>query len=576
VVEKGAKLPEKVLGSIERNALLNAARHEGKAQVGPVVSKVIGEFPDLKTKARDVAQAVQNKVREVNSMAIARQKAILQERYPEAEREPEKRPGRVGLPALPGAVKGAVVLRLPPEPSGFMTIGHAMAFTINYVYKEMYAGRLWLRFEDTNPRKVEKHYYESFRDGTRWLGIKWDYEKNVSSDLELIYDYGQKLLEEGNAYACGCDEAKVKRLRFAGEACEHREHSFQENLAIWEEMRSRRYGEGKYVVRLKGDMRSLDTSMRDPNIFRVVNHPHPLTGSRFVVWPTYDLEVVVEDELCKITHVLRSSEFHLELQALIRRLLSFHPVTTLQFSRFNFKGTPVSKRLLRPLVEKKLVGGWDDPRMPTIDGIKRRGILSQSIRDFTLQVGYTKSEHEYDWSLLFAVNRKLLDPTAKRLYFVPQPATLRVREAPRKRVTIPFHPDRDLGERELSVKDKFLIPSPDLSAMEEGETFRLMELYNVKLLKKGGREARGEYVTEDLIVGTKKVQWTTDSGKKIRVLEPGLLYPEDEKFDEKSLRFTEGTVEEAFDSIKIGEIVQFPRFGFCRRDSKDACILAHK
>ncbi len=576
VTSESNSLSGAAVSSVERNALLNALRHQGKADVGAVMSKVIGEFPELRTSAKEVAAAVEMKVREVNSMEVTMQEEILAERYPEARTKPPEKQGRVGLPPLPNA-KGALVLRLPPEPSGFMHIGHGMAFTINSIYAEKYDAKLWLRFEDTNPRTVAERYYESFREGCRWLGIRWDYEKSVSSDLETLYEYGQRLISEGNAYACGCDEKKMKKLRFKGIACEHREQSFERNLEIWNGMLSNKYEEGEYVIRVRGQMNSLDTSLRDPNIFRVIKHPHPLTGSRYVVWPTYDFEVVVEDEICKITHVLRSSEFHLDLQELIRRLLSLTPITVLQFSRFNFKGTPVSKRLLRPLVEKKLVDGWDDPRMPTIEGVMRRGIIPETIREFTLQVGYTKTEHVYDWSLLFAVNRKLLDPRTKRVYFVPKPALLVVEDAPEKRVKIPFHPEEDLGSRTITVSDKFQIPSEDLPNLKEGEVFRLMELYNVRLLKKSGRGARAEYVTEELLAGTKKLQWTTYPAKKrVKVLEPGPLYASDEEFDKESLKTTEGVAEEAFEDLKAGEIVQFPRYGFCRKDSPSVCILAHK
>jgi len=575
VAEKG-RLPSEVLESIERNALLNSLRHSGRAQAGAVINRVIAEFPELRTSAKEVAKAVQARVKDVNSMTLQKQQDLLQKRYPGVEEVGEKKEGRLGLPPLPNASKGAVTLRLPPEPSGFMHIGHGMAFTINDVYRQTYSGKLWLRFEDTNPRRVEKRYYENFREGIRWLGIGWDYEKSVSGDLDSVYGYGQRLLAQGNAYACGCEESRVKKLRFAGEACEHREQSVEKNLLVWSDMLSRRYGEGEYVIRMRGDMKSLDYSMRDPNIFRVIEHEHPLTGSRFIVWPTYDFEVVVEDELCSVTHVLRSSEFHLDLQALLRKFLQLRPVTVVQFSRFNFKGTPVAKRLLRPLVDEGLVTGWDDPRMPTIEGVRRRGISPEAIRDFTLQVGYTKTEHEYDWSLLFAVNRKLLDAKTKRVYFVPRPLPLTVDGAPRKRVSIRFHPEKELGERAISVSNTFRVPSDDVLSMKEGETFRLMELYNVKLLEKSSKGARGAYLSDELLAGTKKLQWTTDESRRIEVLEPGPLFDEDGKFNRESLRRTEGEVEQSFEDLDRGEVVQFPRYGFCRVDSDDVCVLAHK
>lgn len=372
VNEKPMALTQAALDAVERNALVNASRHDGKAEVGAVVSKVLGEFPELRSRAGDVASAARGVVGKVNAMGQAEQLGLIAQKYPESAHQKE-REGRVGLPALPNAEKGKVAFRLPPEPSGFMTIGHAMSFTINYLYSEMYDGDLWLRFEDTNPKKAVKRYYESFRKGLAWLGIKYGHEKNVSEDNELIYGYGTRLIREGKAYTCSCDQAKVKKLRFEGTTCEHRGRSPDENMQIWEEMLARKHREGSWVVRLKGDMGSADYSLRDPNVFRIIEHEHPVTGSKYVVWPTYDLANAVEDEVCGITHILRSSEFHTALQQLIRETLSFRRVEVIQFSRFNFKGTPVHKRLLRPLVEQGLVTGWDDPRMPTVEGVRRRG-----------------------------------------------------------------------------------------------------------------------------------------------------------------------------------------------------------
>ncbi len=574
--EDAASLAPEVHSSAEKNALVNATRHAGKAEVGAVMSKVIGEFPTLRARAKAVATLVQETVRRVNSLGITKQEELLSQKFPEAASPPKEKEERMGLPPLPSAEKGAVVLRLPPEPSGFMHIGHAMAGAINYYYRQQYEGVLWLRFEDTNPRKVAKRYYQSFRDGYRWLGIRWDEEKSVSSDLEVIYGCGRKLIEQGQAYACACDVDRVKKLRFEGTACEHRGGTVESNLRIWDSMLSRKTKEGEYVIRIKGDMASLDYSLRDPNVFRVILHEHPLTGNMFVVWPTYDLEVVIEDQLCGVTHILRSAEFHVGLQQLIRKLLSFRDVTVQQFSRFNFRGTPVQKRLLRPLVEEHLVSGWDDPRMPTVEGVRRRGLLAETINRFTIQVGYTKSEHEYDWSLIFAVNRRLLDPVSKRVFFVPNPVKLKVEKAPKKNVSIPFHPDRDLGSRTIGVSGEFFVPAADVSRLEPGETFRLIDLYNAKLEKKGRGGAVASFAGEELLPDTRKLQWTTMPAIRIEVLEPGVLFDDDGKFNSESLAKTEGAVEEAFSDLKLGDIVQFPRYGFCRVDAKNVCILGHK
>jgi len=557
---------------IEKAALLNATKHRGRAEPGAVIGNVLAEVPSLRSDPGRIGREVAAVVRAVNALPLEEQEKRLAERFPEAEARSGKE-GRVGLPPLPSAVKGKTGFRLPPEPSGFMTVGHAMAFTINYLYKEQYDGQLWLRFEDTNPRKVAPQYYESFREGIRWLGIECDHEKNVSDDMELIYENGRKLLDRGDAYACSCDEAKVKRLRFDGTPCEHRDNPVETNIRIWEELLAKKHKEGSYVVRFKGDMKSPNYSLRDTNLFRVINHAHPLTGTKYTLWPTYDLANAVEDEVCGITHVLRSAEFRNELQAILRAALKFRKLEVIQFSRFNFKGATVSKRLLRPLVEQKVVSGWDDPRMPTVEGLKRRGILSQTIRDFTLQVGYTKTEHEYDWSMLLSLNRKLLDPISRRLFFVPDPVKLTVEGAPARRATIPFHPQKDLGERSIDTSGEFYVAGGDLKGVAKGAVFRLMDLYNVELTSMGATSS-AKYAGDEIIPNSRKFQWVTPSHSEAAVLVPDVLFLDDGTYNKDSLKEVSGYVEPSVSNLKTGDIVQFPRFGFCRLDSPGRFIMS--
>ncbi|HUI01659.1 MAG TPA: glutamate--tRNA ligase [Nitrososphaerales archaeon] len=576
------------LDAMEKYALLNAVGHGGKADVGAVVGKVMGAAPELRGSPKEVAKAAAETVKRVNSLSHPAQQSLLQERYPEAleasaerrsqlKKEEEARTSN--LPPLPNATKGSVVLRLPPEPSGYMHIGHAMAGVINATYRDAYEGELWLRFEDTNPRAVKNAYYQSFRDGYTWLGIRWDHEKSVSSDMDILYQYARTLVEKGDAYACACPADLVKNLRFEGRPCQHRAQTVEKNLEVWDGMLARKYNEGEWVIRLKGDLANLDHSLRDPNLLRVIDHPHPLVGDKYVVWPIYDFENVVEDKICGVTHVLRSSEFHVALQDVLRDLLGFPPIVVEQFSRFNFKGTPVSKRLIRPLVKEGVVSGWDDPRVPTIEGVRRRGILPEAIKQFTLQVGYGKTEHTFEWSLLFAVNRKILDPVAKRVFFVPDPVRLEVRGAPARKASLPFHPTQiQLGRREVSVgaDPVFLIPSADLAEVKAKEVFRLMDLYNVRLTRVGARP-EAEFAGDERVPDSRKVQWVVDNEEKrpVEVLEPSELYLDDEKPNPKSLVSRNGFAEHAFASLPIGEIVQFPRYGFVRLDAPGRCILAH-
>jgi len=549
-------------------ALKNAVDHDGKAMLGPVIAKILGEKPDLKAEIEKVKKAADEAVRKVNEMSLEDQRKLLENIAPElleAKKAEEKK-----LPPLPGAEKGRVVTRLPPEPSGYMHIGHAMSGFLNYLYAKMYDGKIWLRFEDTDPRKVKLEYYESFRRGYKWLGIEWDYEKNNSDDMELFYKYAEQLIKLGKAYVCTCSVEKIRRLRAAGEECEHRNRGIDENLHLWNEMLAGAFREGEAILRLVGDMKSKNTTMRDPALFRVIDHPHPLTGDKYKVWPLYDFAVSIEDHLCGVTHVLRTSEFALrdELQNYIRSLLGMKNPIYIEYSRFEFKGTPVSKRKLRALIETGIASRWDDPRFPTIDGIRRRGILPEAIKEFTItQTGFSYAKREYDWSLLFAINRRLLDPKARRLFFTPNPVKLLVEGSPKISVDVPYHPDnRELGSRKIEADGEFYISGEDFEEMKVGDILRLKYLMNLKILEKKREHVRAEFLSREPMKNIKIIQWVpVDEAVRIRVMVPDILYVNDE-VNPNSLKIVNGFGEREVEDVRVDEIVQFERFGFCRRD----------
>ena len=561
-------------------ALKNAVDHDGRAMPGPVISKILGEKPELRSEIRRVKEAAEKAVERVNQMSLEEQRRLLEEVAPEllkARKVEEKR-----LPPLPGAEKGKVVTRLPPEPSGYMHIGHAMSGLLNYLYARMYDGRIWLRFEDTDPRKVKPEYYESFRRGYRWLGIEWDHEKNNSDDMELFYKYAEQLIKMGKAYVCTCPVEKVRRLRASGEPCEHRNLGRDENLSLWNDMLAGGFREGEATLRLVGDMRSKNMTMRDPALFRIIEHPHPLTGDRYRVWPLYDFAVSIEDHLCGVTHVLRTSEFapRDELQNYIRGLLGMKNPIYIEYSRFEFKGTPVSKRKLRAIIEAGIASSWDDPRFPTIEGIRRRGILPEAIREFTIsQTGFSYAKREYDWSLLFAINRRLLDPKARRLFFVPDPVKLVIEDAPRLTIDAPYHPSNpDLGSRRIEAFQEFYIAGSDAEKMEQGSIYRLKYLLNFEVIAKDPEGAiRGRFLGREPMKDIQIIQWVpAESFVELEVIVPDVLYHNDE-VNPESLKIVKGYGERAVESVRVDEIVQFERFGFCRRDSAEELrfIKAH-
>jgi len=550
-------------------ALKNAVDHDGKAMAGPVIAKVIGENPELKKDVRRVKEIVEEVVEMVNSMKLEEQREMLMEIAPELLER--KKVEEKKLPPLPNAEKGKVVTRLPPEPSGYMHIGHGMSGLLNYLYAKMYDGFVWLRFEDTDPRKVKPEYYESFRRGYRWLGIEWDDEKNNSDDIELFYKYAEKLIKLGKAYVCTCPIERIRRFRREMKECEHKSQGVDENLDLWNRMLGGEFGEGEAILRLKGDMRSKNTVMRDPALFRIIDHPHPLTGRRYRVWPLYDFAVSIEDHLCGVTHVLRTSEFALrdELQNYIRELLGMRNPIYVEYSRFEFKGTPVSKRKLRALIEAGIASSWDDPRFPTIDGIRRRGILPEAIREFTVtQTGFSYAKREYDWSLLFAINRRLLDPKARRLFFTPNPAKLVVENSPKIFADIPYHPDnRELGSRRVEAEGEFYVSGGDFEEMKVGDVLRLKYLMNLRIIEKTDEYVRAEFLSREPMKNIKIIQWVpVHEAVRVKVLVPDIIYLNDE-INANSLKVVDGFGEKAVDDVEVDEIVQFERFGFCRRDS---------
>ncbi len=547
---------------IAKIVLENALEHDGKASESAVFSKIAGMDRSLLSDIESTKTRVKRIVLEINKKSLEE----LEKSAVEAGLSTEKKKAvkQTGIKELPN-VKGEVVLRLPPEPSGFMHLGHAIAGMINYIYKEKYGGELWLRFEDTNPNKVESRFVDSFREGYRWLNIKWDKEKFVSSDMDKMYEMGRKLIDDNAAYVCMCTPDSMKSNRLKGEECVHRKHTAEENRHLWDYAVDGDIKPGKAVVRFKGNMKDKDFSLRDPTIFRIIK----TTYKPYNLWPIYDFASVVEDSICDITHILRSNEFKVSFQNELRNALGLTKPTIIQFSRFNFKGTPFSKRKLRELIKNGFIDGWDDIRLPTVSSIRRRGITPESIKQFALSVGYSQSKHEYDWDLLLTLNRRIIDSRAKRYFFVSDPYNIVVEGSAEKDVKIPFHPSADLGFRSVKTDGSFMIDGKDARTLKEGDLVRLKELYTVEIKGVENREIRAKFVSEKMEGGEKIIQWVTSDNVDVKVLMVGNILNPDGSFNEDSLKTVEGVAESGVNSLKEGEIIQFERFGFCILDKKD-------
>jgi len=308
-LEEDAELKE----SIRKTALLNAVRHDGKAQAGPVVGKILGEKPELRTKAKELSALVSDVVREVNSLSSDEQKRIVEEKWPEALVK-EKVEEEKHLPPLPN-VDGypQVVTRFSPNPDCVIHLGSARAIILCHDYARMYKGRFVLRFEDTDPKlkRPVLEFYDLIREDLAWLGCKPDEEYIQSDRIPLYYEHAERLLKNGDAYVCTCKPESFREKILANQPCRCRDLPIEEHLARWRRMLEGGYKEGDAVLRVKTDLNHPNPAVRDWPAMRVIDsgrYPHPRVGSKYHAWPLYNLACGVDDHLMGITHIIRGKE----------------------------------------------------------------------------------------------------------------------------------------------------------------------------------------------------------------------------------------------------------------------------
>lgn len=555
---------------ILKHALKNAHDY-GKADPGAVAGKVINEFPDCKKDMKATMRKISGAVAEANALPKSELEARLSEFRFEKKEEKEK------TLELPDAVEGKVVTRFPPEPSGYLHIGHAKAAFLDYGCAKAHGGKMLLRFDDTNPEKESQEYVDETRKWLSWLGIEWSSETYTSDNIPKLYECGKKLILMGKAYVTTAKQEEISKMRSDGKPMvKGRDAAPKENLALFEKMLSGGFGEGEAVVLYKGDLKAQNTVMRDPALFRIIKKPHYRQGNKYAVWPSYDMDAPVMDSIEGVTHAMRSKEYELrdELYHAILKDLGLRVPKLVEFSRLSIKNAPISKRLITPLVKEGRVSGWDDPRLPTLAGLKRRGMKKEAIRGFVLSFGLSKVESNPSWEKLLSENRKLVDPLAKRFFFVADPVELHVKDLPAELeggdVEVRMHPKQDIGFRKIPVSGKLLIAKADADALSKGETVRLKDLCNIRITAKSAKGVSADFVSSEG-QAEKKMQWVSgakDGSLECDVLVPGDLLKDDETVDPDSLKTVKGRCEPSCASLPEGEVVQFERFGFCVLDAK--------
>jgi len=386
-----------------------------------------------------------------------------------------------------------IVTRFPPEPNGYLHIGHAKSICLNFGLAEKFNGICHLRFDDTNPAKEDQEYIDAILNDVEWLGYEWEGEvRFASSYFQQLHDWAVHLIEQGNAYVCHltADEAREYRgtLTEAGKNSPYRERSVAENVAEFAKMRQGEYDEGVCVLRAKIDMSSPNINMRDPIMYRIRKQHHHQTGDEWCIYPNYDFAHGQEDAIEGVTHSICTLEFA-DHRPLYEWFTEHLPVPSrpkqYEFGRLNLNYTVTSKRKLKQLVDEGYVDGWDDPRMPTIAGLRRRGVSAAAIRKFCEMIGVTKSDGVVDVGMLEHAIRDDLDKNAPRAMCVLNPLKVVLTNYPEDKtevMTAAGHPNRDdLGERILPFSQQIYIDQDDFREEANKKYKRLVVGKRVRL-----------------------------------------------------------------------------------------------
>ncbi len=549
---------------IRKYALQNAVKYNKIPQAGAVMGKVMA-MPELRSQAREISSLLEEVLREINEMAPESWEKELEKLAPEliAELKEKKEPEK-GLPPL--EINGALVMRFAPNPNGPPTIGSARGIVVNSEYTKRYHGKLIIRFDDTDPvtKRPMLEAYKWYLEDCEWLGAKPDEVIIASDRIPKYYEVAEELIQKDGAYVCFCEQEIFKALKDAKKPCPHREQGAQKNLEYWHRMISGGYEEQEAVLRIKTDISHKDPAIRDWVAFRVIRTPHPRVGDRYSVWPLLDFESAVEDHLLGTTHIIRGKDLadSETRQRYIYKYMGWTYPKTLHWGRVQIHefGKLSTSGLKKAIAEGRYTG-WDDPRVPTIRALRRRGIMPEALRKFMLDLGLGETDISLSMDTLYAENRKLIDPVANRYFFVWNPVEMGIEGAEPKVAKAPLHPAKK-EMREIPVGKKVLVCQSDVDALNVGERLRLKDLYNIEIKSISPPEAKFIGTDMELVKKEKAriIHWVPPDGLKVRVLSP----------DGEYIGIGERGVEKELDKV-----VQFERYGFVRIDSVDSEVVAY-
>jgi len=543
---------------IKAYALENAIKYKGKANQGAVLAGLFSEGLE-KSKIKDIMPNIQKVIKEVNELPLEKQ----QEQFSKLSSKTSKREIREGLKELPNAEKGKVVMRMAPFPSGPLHIGNARTLILNDEYVKMYDGKLLIVMDDTiggEAKQIEPEAYKLIEEGIDWLGINYNKKVIYKSDrTEKYYAYAEEMLKKGYLYVCQCDQDTMHDLKAKGVECSCRQLPPSKQIQRWKEMFKAKMG--SMTVRLKTNMQDPDPAFRDRVMFKISDRPHPRTKTKFRIYPSMEFSWAIDDHLLGVTHVLRGTEHYMStrVQDFIRNIFKWENPESIYNGICAIKGVKISKSKGKAEVKAGTYFGWNDPRLWSLQSLKDRGIRPEAIREFILSLGMKKTNTTVPVEVLYTLNKKYLEK-APRYFFVENSQKIHINGCPTLKAKLPMHPNEELGFRNYTTTQEFLIPKNDFDLLQDGN-YRLMHLLNFKSDRIERLKPRTySFISEnpDNNIKTKFIHWLPATPNNIQV---EIIMPDGST--------KKGLGEFELEKLKIGTIIQFERFGFVKLHEKE-------
>ena len=541
---------------IRKYALQNAVKYEKPPKEDAVVKKVLAEHPELRRDAKRVSTLVKEEIKRIESMSKEKRVEELTKMAPELVAElkvKEKEKREPGLPQLPLAEGEKVVMRFAPNPNGAATLGSTRGIIVNSEYVKMHGGKFILRFDDTDPvlKRPLLEAYDWYLEDCAWLDAEPDEVIVASERMDLYYKYAEELIKKSAAYVCFCSAETFKTYKERKLPCPHRDVSVEANIECWEKMLKSFYEEKEAVLRIKTDMASADPALRDWVALRILKREHPRVGDKYVVWPTLDFESAIEDHLLGITHIIRGKDLMKseKRQRFLYDHLGWRYPTTMVWGRIKVQEFgKLSTSELRKRIENGEYEGWDDPQLPTLKALRRRGFQPEAIRRFFISIGVTQTDIAVSMKNLYAENRKAVDALASRYFFVRNPTEMKLKDGISFVAKALKHPSKE-EYREIRTGNTVYISGDDFAKLKQGQRIRLKFLCDVEIEQIEPLVANVvETPAEDVSI----IQWAPSEGIKVVVKKPD---------------GTDEGIGEPLIASELGNVVQFERYGFVRIDS---------